>query len=121
MKIEAKHLDLGEKIGKIAILTGFFLFFFQVFLLGTILGTLFAMGIIVAAFGIITIVAYALKLFLSKGEKILNLLIIFGGIGYLFLFALNSVFSGVNALNITLMIITILILALFINLLPRKD
>ncbi|MHA1111184.1 MAG: hypothetical protein ACTSR4_08865 [Candidatus Hodarchaeales archaeon] len=117
MKIEAKHLDLGEKIGKIAILTGFFLFLFQGFFPPT------ALGIIWATFGIITIVAYALKLFLTKGENILNLIVIFGGIGYLFLYALVFVILGVNlALTITLMVVTILLLALLVfELVTKKD
>ena len=123
MKIEAKHLDLGEKIGKIAILTGFFLYFFQVFLLKNFLpANIFAMGIVVAIFGIVTVVAYALKLFLSKGEKILNLLVIFGGVVYLFLVALSGVIFAADALNITLMIITILLLALLIfELVTKKN
>lgn len=108
MKIEAKQLDLGEMIGKIAILTGFFLFFFQQFVPNNVF------GIIIAALGMVIIIAYALKLFLSKGENILNLLIIFGGVVYLFLLALIGVINAANALNITLMIITILLLALLI-------
>ncbi len=109
MKIEAKHLELGDKIGKIAILTGFFLFLFQAFFPPT------ALGIIWAVFGIVTIIAYALKLFLTKGENILNLLVIFGGIGYLFIYALVFVILGANlVLAITLMVVTILLLALLV-------
>ena len=44
----------------------------------------------------------------------MNLLVIFGGIGYLFVVALASVVIAAGALNITLMIITILLLALLI-------
>jgi hypothetical protein len=108
MKIEAKQLDLGEMIGKIAILTGFFLFLFQGFFGG-------AWGIILSIFGIVAIVAYALKIFLKKGDNILNLLIIFGGIGYLFVYALIFVVLSANlALSITLMIVSILLLAFLI-------
>jgi hypothetical protein len=108
MKIEAKQLDLGEMIGKIAILTGFFLFLFQGFFGG-------AWGIILAIFGIIAIVAYALKLFLTKGENILNLLIIFGGLGYIFIYALIFVVLGANlALSVTLMVLSILLLGFLV-------
>jgi hypothetical protein len=100
MKIEAKHLDLGEMIGRIAILVGFFLYVFQGFFGG-------AWGIVLAIFGVVTIVAYALSLFLKKGTKILNLLVIFGGVGYLFIYALIFVVAGFNlALAITLMIVS---------------
>ena len=100
MKLEAKHLDLGEIIGRIAILVGFFLYLFQGFFGG-------AWGIILAIFGIVTVIAYALTLFLKKGTKILNLLVIFGGVGYLFVYALIFVVAGVNlALAITLMIVS---------------
>jgi len=103
MKIEAKHLDLGEMIGKIAILTGFFLYVFQGFFGG-------AWGIILSIFGVVTIIAYALKLFLKKAENIMNLLVIFGGVGYLFILALFGVIVAANALNITLMIVSVLFL-----------
>ncbi len=108
MKIEAKHLDLGEMIGKIAILTGFFLFLFQGFFLG-------AWGITLSVFGVVTIVAYALKLFLKKGENILNLIVIFGGTGYIFLYALIQVVAVSNlALSITLMIVSVLLLVFLV-------
>jgi hypothetical protein len=115
MKIEAKHLDLGDKIGKIALLTGMFLYVFQGFFGG-------AWGIILAAFGVVTVIAYALKLFLTKGENILNLLVIFGGIGYIFLRALILVVVSANlALAITLMIVSILLLAgLMYELITKK-
>ncbi|MBN2155290.1 MAG: hypothetical protein JW776_04555 [Candidatus Lokiarchaeota archaeon] len=112
MKIEEKQLVLGEKIAKIAIFAGIFLWMFQVVFSGTS-GTSFGVFILIAGiFGMVTILAYVLKMFLNKGEAILKLMVIFGGIGFLFLVALAYLILGIAYMTtITMMILAFLILA----------
>ena len=62
-------------------------------------------------------------MWLRKAENIMNLLIIFGGVGYLFVYALEQVVSISNlALSITLMIVSGLFLAyLVFELIMKKS
>jgi len=106
MKIEEKHLVLGEKIGKIAILAGLFLWFLQVtFNAG-------ALTIVTFIFAMITLAAFIIKMFWDKYESILNMIIFIGGLLYLFFVALGNIIANAGlAGSIILLILSILLLA----------
>ncbi len=111
MKIEEKQLQLGEKIAKIAIFGGMFMYLLGIiFSAGTTSFGLFRF--IAAIFGLIAIGAFSLKLFLNKGESIVKHFIIFGGIGYIFFISLAYVINGSNySSTITVMVLSFLVLA----------
>lgn len=105
MKIEAKQLVLGEKIAKIAILGGLFLWFLQATF------TTSAFTIVTFIFAMITVAAFIIKMFWDKYGSILNMIVIFGGLLYLFFVALGIVIVAVGAGSLTFLILSILLIA----------